>query len=148
MDRDDQFAGYQRGAAHAGDELAERQAARRGPARDLDLSVERQQARHAIGRRRGVAEVAGQGSGVLDLPAADLARGLLQAVEQGRQIGLDQLAPGRGGAQPPAPGRRGNAAQFGDGADVENVFVDRPADPGRIEIGAARQHDMRPCKGR
>ena len=46
---------------------------RRGRPRDLDLGVECQQAGHAVGRRRGVADVAGQGAGVLDLAAADLA---------------------------------------------------------------------------
>ena len=100
--RDHQLARRQRGAAHAGDELPERQAAAAGrPAISTSASSASRQ-RHAVGRRRGVAQIAGEGARVLDLPAADLAGGLLQAVEQRRQIGLDQLAPGRGGAQPPA----------------------------------------------
>ena len=89
-------------------------------------------------------------AGVLDLPAADLARGLLQAVEQRRQIGLQQLAPGRGGAQPPARRAGRDAAQNVDAADIEHVLVDRPADPRRVEVGAAGQHGVRlsrrPCQ--
>jgi hypothetical protein len=143
MDRHHQFTRRQRRAAHAGDELPKRQATVRGPG-DLDLGVERQQTGHAIGRRRGVADIAGERAGVLDLAAADLAGGLLQAVEQGRQIGLQKLAPGRRGAQPPARRAGRNAAQNVDSADIEHVFVDRPADPRRVEIGAAGENGVRP----
>ena len=145
---DHEFAGTQVGAANTGDELLERQATGRGTACDLDLGAQRQQARHAICGRRGVAEIAGQRAGVLDLAAADLARGLLQAVEQRRQVGFDQLAPARGGTQPPASGGRRDPAQKIDGSDVEDVFVDRTADPSRIEVGAAGQHRVRPREGR
>ena len=85
-------------------------------------------------------------AGVLDLAAADLARGLLQAVEQRRQVGLEQLAPGRGGAQPPARRAGRDAAQNVDAADIEHVLVDRPADPRRVEVGAAGQHRVRPSQ--
>ena len=103
--------------------------------------------RHAVGRRRGVAQIAGDRAGILDLAATDLACRLLQAVEQGRQVGFDQLAPGRRRAQPPADCALGrDAAQSGDAADIEHVLVDRPADPRRIEIGAAGQHRMRPSQ--
>ena len=49
--------------------------------------IERHQHRRAVGRGRGIAEVAGDGAGVLDLHAADLARRELQAVEERRQVG-------------------------------------------------------------
>ncbi len=74
-------------------------------------------------------------------------RGLLQAVEQGRQVGLQKLAPGRGGAQPPARRAGRDAAQNVDAADIEHVLVDRPADPRRVEVGAAGQHRVRLASG-
>ena len=79
----------------AGEELARSgtRAAAAGTG-DFDLGVEREQVGHAVGRRRGVAEIAGDRAAVLDLHAADFARGQLQAVEQRRQVGRDQLAPG------------------------------------------------------
>ena len=49
----------------------------------LHLRIEDQQRRHAVGGRRGVAEIAGDRRHVLDLHRADLARGLLQRVEAG-----------------------------------------------------------------
>ena len=133
MDGDGDFTWREGGAARAGDELPERQETPAGRTGDLDLGVEGEQTGHAVGRRRGVAEIAGERAGILDLPAADFTGGLLQAIEQGRQVGLYELAPGRGGAQPPARIVDCDAAQGGDAADVEHVLVDRPADPRRIE---------------
>ena len=136
----DELAGQQRRLADAGDERSERQAASAVAARHLDFGLEGQQGRHAIGRRRGVADVARDRAGILDLAAADLARRLLQPVEQGRQAGFDQFAPGRRGAQAPAVGGFGNAAKGRNCPDVENVFGDGPSDAGRIEVGPARKH--------
>ena len=115
------------------------------PARQLDARVERQQVGRAVAGRRGGADVAGERAAVLDLHAADLARGELQAVEQRRQLGADEVGPG--GERADAPCRRllGDAAQAGHGGDVEDVAVPHVAPAGarrlgRIDIGAARQH--------
>ena len=79
-------------------------AAARRPAGQLDRGIERQQ--------RGTPSAAGEA--LQRLPAivpafwicaaADLARRLLQPVEQRRQLGLDQFRPGRRRAEPPAVG--------------------------------------------
>src|SRR5262249_37419033 len=86
------------------------------------------------------AEIAGQRTGVLDLAAADLAGGLLQGVEQGRQIGFHELGPGRGRAQSPAYGVGGDAAKALDPADIEHILIDQPADARRVEIGPSGKH--------
>src|SRR5205823_10727313 len=102
MDGDHQLARPEGRAAIAGDEARERQVSRTAGSGELDPGVERKQRRHAVGGGRGIAEIAGERAGILDLPAADLARRLLQPVEQRRQWRVEKLAPGRRGAEPPA----------------------------------------------
>jgi hypothetical protein len=53
---------------------------------EFNLRIQRQQWRHAIGRWRGIAQVAGDGCPVLDLHGPNLARSLLQRVKGGRQV--------------------------------------------------------------
>ena len=73
VDRAHQLGLAPRGPAAAEHEVLERQPPRR-PRRCAARPRRRaRQRRHAIGRRRGVADVAGNGAGVLDLHAADLA---------------------------------------------------------------------------
>ena len=143
MECHDQFARLPLRLAHAGDECGEWQAARAGMVRKLHLGIERQQRRDAVGGRRGVADVSRDRTGVLDLAAADLARRLFQAIEQRRQMCLDDVAPGRGGAQSPAGGSLGNTAQGCDSGNVEHVFGDGTAYPRRVEVGATGQHRER-----
>ena len=101
--------------------------ARAGEAGELDLGIERQQRRHAVGRRRGVADIAGERAGVLDLAAADLARRLLQPVEAAaaarRAI---SSAPGDAGADAEAVAGLLDVAERGQAGDVEDVFGERP----------------------
>jgi hypothetical protein len=104
MKRHDELAGLPGRRADTGDEGCERKPTRAIAACKLHFGVERQQSRHAVGRRRGVADIARDRPGVLDLTAADLARRLLQPIEHRRQVAFDQFAPGGGGAQPPAGG--------------------------------------------
>ena len=84
-----------------------------------DAGAEREQHRRAVGRRRGVAEVAGDRAGVLDLHAADLARRRLERGEERRQVGADDVGPGRRRADRPAAIVAADAAQAGDRGDVE-----------------------------
>ena len=93
-DADHQLVRRQGGSAIARDELGERQPTPSAQAGDLDGSIQRQQWRHAVGRRRGIADVAGDGAAVLHLQAADLARGLLEPLECRRQRRVSNLRPG------------------------------------------------------
>ena len=81
-------SGREHGAAGARDEISRAEGGARRARDELDLGVERQQGRDAIGGGRGVAEIAGDRAAVLDLDRADLARRGLQRVESGRQIGM------------------------------------------------------------
>ena len=51
--------GTPRRLAIAGDEIRQRQAPRAGAGQQLHLRIQGQQRRHAVGRRRGIAEIAG-----------------------------------------------------------------------------------------
>ena len=83
--RDDLIAGASAVGAIAGDELRDRQCGPT-PARPASRPrVERQEVGRAVGGRRGVAEIAGERAGILDLAAADFAGSLLAAVEERRQ---------------------------------------------------------------
>jgi hypothetical protein len=95
------------------------------------------------GGRAGVAQIAAERAGVLDLHAADLARGRLQPVEQRRQAGLDHIRPGGRGAEAPAGLVLGDAAQARDGGEVEQILVGRKRDTRRVMVGTARQRHAR-----
>ena len=136
-DRGHQLVGSALGPPVAENEIGQRHPLDPGQRGQLDRGVEAEQRRHPVGRRRGVAEIAGDRPGVLDLRAADLAGGELQGLEQRRQIGRDQLAPGGAGADPPSVRTFLDAPEPVDRAEIEDVVAERPADPGRIEIGAA-----------
>jgi hypothetical protein len=84
-----------------------------------DAGAEREQHRRAVGGRRCVAEIAGDRACVLDLHAADLARRRLERSEERRQVGADDVGPGRGRADRPAALVAVDAAQAGDRGDVE-----------------------------
>ena len=115
----------------------------------LDLRVEDQQRRHAVGGRRGVAEIAGDGAGILDLHGADLARRLLQRIE-----GRRQRLRGRCRSRSCARRSRNDPAvsamprSSAEPVDVEHVFAERPGALRRIEIGAARQDPPRASPSR
>jgi hypothetical protein len=103
--------------------------------------------RHAVGRRRGIADVAGDGAGVLDLHAADLACRRLESVEERRKVGAQDVGPGRRRADVPAAiVVAADAAQAADPGDVEHRRGQWPADVRRIDVGTAGQH--RPRSGR
>src|SRR6185437_1036995 len=99
--------------------------------------IEYEEAGHAVRRRRGVADIAGERAGVLDLDAADLARRQLETGEPGRQVGGDELAPAQSRADAVTSVVLAYAAQGGERGDVENVLGEWLADPGGVEIGAA-----------
>ena len=71
--RDDELVGGTRRATAAEHEFVEGQLALAALALQDDAGAEREQHRGAVSRRRGVAQVAGDGACVLDLHAADLA---------------------------------------------------------------------------
>jgi len=142
--RGHQLVGCAGGAPVAKHELAERERPHAAHRRELHLGAERKQGRHAIGRGRSVAEVARDGPCVLNLDATDFPRGELHRFEP----------PGNGAATSSlqvasAPmrhcsGRFAHAAQVGERSDVEDVLVDRSADAGGKEVGAAGEHRARP----
>ena len=128
--------------AIAGEEVGRRNQGGRRRTGDLEGGVEGEQVRDAVARRRGGAGIADDRAAVLHLEPADLARGVLQAVEERRQVGADQVGPGgqRADADVVAPVL--DAAQLGQARDVEHVLVDRiaPGAPGRVggvDVGAA-----------
>ena len=101
-----------------------------------DLRAERQPDRRAVGRRRGVAQVAGDGAGVLDLHAADFARRLLQRVEERRQVGAQHVGPGGGGAE-------------SSSRDSSRRMPRRPCDAREVEQRRRRSRGRRaPGRGR
>jgi hypothetical protein len=120
--------------------LPSTKASRTGRRGELDLGPQRQQRRHAVGGRRGVAQIARHGAGVLDLHRADLARRRLQPVEGRRQVGADDVGPARARTDRPAAVVAGDTAQRVEPANVEDVVADRPRALRRVEIGAAGQH--------
>lgn len=79
------------------------------------------------------------------MAAADLPGRRAQAVEQGGQVGFDQVGPGgQGGDAPdtasaPDAAQAPGAAQAGDGGEVEDVLVRFPGGAGRKVVGAAGQ---------
>ena len=87
-------------------------------------------------------------AGVLDLHAADLARGLAQAGQHRREIAADEIAPAGEGTEPPVPVLATQAAQRLEAGDVEHVEVGRAADQGRVDVGAAGQDRERPLRQR
>ena len=64
--------------------------------RQIHLRIEGQKRRHAIGRRGRVADIAGDGSRVLDLHAAHLPRREFESVNVRRKGRLDDIRPGGG----------------------------------------------------
>src|SRR5690606_24985810 len=67
--------------AIAQDEFAQGNPPRRLGGAQFDFRVENEQRRQAVGRWRGVAEIAGDRARVLNLDRTDLVRGQLQGVE-------------------------------------------------------------------
>ena len=96
------FASLQRCLPWTGQERGQRQGTDSGRRRDLDPGIEDQQRRNAIGRRRGVAQVAANGRGCLDLAGANLTCRQLQRIEGRRQIGGNDAAPACSRADAPA----------------------------------------------
>ena len=138
-DGGEDLVGFALGLAIAGDEFCERQAPCASAGQQLHFGIEGQQRRHAVGGRRGVAEIAGDGGAVLDLDRADLARRRLQRIEAGGERRGDQLAPGGAGADPHMIGCCRDAGNFADARDVQHRHGDRAPHMGRIEIRATRQ---------
>ena len=122
---------------------------RRTPSPDdqFHLRLEGKQRRHAVGGRRGVAEIACDRSGVLDLHRADLAAGGLKRGESGRQAGADDVGPGRPPADADRVRRDGDAAQGSDGGEIDDPPGQRPVDKRRVKIGAASEGDASGGKG-
>ena len=135
------LVGAQRDLARPQDEIRQSQPALAAAADQLDLRAERQQRRHAVRRRRGVAQVAADGAAILDLPPADLARGRLQAIELRRQRRLGDRGPAGQRADAELRHLLADAAQLAQRGQIEDAgdvpVIERLADPGRIEIGAA-----------
>ena len=96
-----------RGQPHVAQEGGEGKAAAAGGGGELDLGVERQERRHAVGGGRGVAEVAADGAGGLDLPAAHLGGGGAERVAGRRQGRVADRRPGGAGPDPQAGRPRG-----------------------------------------
>ena len=117
--RDDQLMRSACGFAVAKHEVPQVDAPRTTAGCQLKLGIQRQQGRHAIGRRRGIAQVADKRAGILDLPAAHFARRRLETIEQRRQIGGKQVTPGGGRTNTQGAGLEVDAAQFGQSRDVE-----------------------------
>ena len=144
MDRHHQLARRQRRAAHAGDECRERQTARRR-ARAISTSASsasraarrRPPARRCRGCRRACRRSGSAGRRPRGPPASGRRTGAA-----GRPPSSSLQVVGR--AEPPARRAGRDAAQNGDSADIEHVLVDRPADPRRVEVGAAGEHRVRP----
>src|SRR5262249_23222585 len=59
----------------------------------FDLSVKREQRRHAVRGRGGITQVSGDGRDVLNLNRPNLARGLFQDIKAWRQFGSRNFAP-------------------------------------------------------
>ena len=109
----------------------------------FDLGIQDQQRRHAVGGRRGVAEIAGDGGDVLDLHRADFARGLLQRVESRRQGMADEIGPGRARADDPMACRSRDAAQRSQAVDVEDIVAKRLGCRARDRNRCRRQESAR-----
>ena len=108
--------------------------------RQLHLRTQRHQGWNAVRRRRGVAQVAGHRTGVLDLLATDFTRCGFEGIELRRQRCGAQFAPGHGGADAVEIALVTNAAQIRHARDVEDVRIDRLADARWIKIGATSQN--------
>jgi hypothetical protein len=67
---------------------------------EFNFGAEDQERRHAIRRRRSVADIAGDSAAILDLDGADIPRRGLQRVEGGRQIRLHDVSPSGSRADP------------------------------------------------
>ncbi len=139
-DRRHHLAGGEGRAARAGEELAERHGARAAGARDLHGRAERQERGDAVRRGGGVAQVAGDRAGVLDLHGTHFARRGLQAVECRRERGADDVGPGGGGADAPAAGSGGDAAQALDAGDVHDRERQGTVAEGGVKVGAAGEN--------
>ena len=124
----------------ADDEAFERQnphAVERG---QFNLGLEREQRRHAVGGRRGVAQIAGDCGAVLHLRRPDLARRLLQGAKRRRQPRASDLGPGHGAADPPGATSRHDCQHFADARDVDDAVGQSFSDVGRIDVRSAGEH--------
>ena len=148
-DRGHQLVRGEHRLAVAGDEPVERQAPPAAARRQLDHRIKGEQWRHTIGRGRGIAEIAGDRAGVLDLHRSNFSCRLLQAVESRREICSNEIGPaGQPTDAPPGAAvlvstSALDAAKFMQRADVEDRPIERPADMGGIEVGSAREHAPR-----
>lgn len=132
------FTGGKRGFARAKDELGQRQGSCALLRTQFDHGIQRQQRRHAISGRRGVAQVAADAARVLHLTGADLQCRLLQAAKCRRQIGGCNLGPSGGRTNAQTLIHR-DAPQGRQGGDVQNRPVKLRACTG-IEIGPPGQN--------
>ena len=142
-DRGQDLIGSDGGAPVAQKEVAHRQAAGAPRAHELQAGVENQPVGGAVGGGRGVAQIAPEGGGVLDLAAADGAGSGAQTRGPGGQRGGHEVAPGGKGTQTPAVSVLGDGPQRLDRGEVEDVLVDRTPDLGRVEVGATSQEAPR-----
>jgi hypothetical protein len=67
----------------------------------------------------------------------------LQTVEHRRQLGFDEVGPGREGADAPATVARVDAAEVSDCRDVEHVLDRGPTDPRRVVVRRPGDDDPR-----
>ncbi len=128
------------GAAIAGDEACQRHAADTRCRGQLHFGIEGQERRHAVGGGRSVAEIAADGCPVLNLHGANLAGGLFQRVEGGRQRAAQNIAPTGRCADAKVPLLLLYAAKFADPRQIKKIIGERSADMGGIDIGATTQH--------
>ena len=134
--RSHELPGAKRRSAVAEDEVGKRHGHSALDRSQFDAGIESEERWHAVGRRRGVAQVAAYRAGVLHLDAADLPRRPHQPIEPRRQTGLDNVGPCGERADADVIAALLDAAQVADGRNVEDVFIGRPPDPRRVVVGA------------
>ena len=129
--------------AIAGHEFFQRNRSLSAMRMQFDLGIEDQKRWDAVCRRRCVADIPRNRTGVLDMPPADLPRGALKR-EKGRgKVGLGDVCPTRGGADADAICSNLQAAKGGNPADVDNRFSRAMILQGWIYICATGE-DLRP----
>ncbi len=125
--------------AIAGDKIAQRQHAPSRSRGEFHAGIQRQKGRHAISRRRGIAEVPRDGAAVLDLDGAHLTGGCLQRIKGRRQAGTDNVAPCCGGSEAEAVCHLRDATKAFNPRKINNGAVQRLSRMGGKHIGAAGQ---------